>query len=195
MPLVLATCLAPPPLPQRLSNVPGGILEEDSIVPLFGQFPPWDSGRHSTTTGTDYLETELQVRDSRRRLDAPPMAGPGLWAAQAAGRGRNLVANLPPRSHHVLNWPDDCPRCHQNSQAHYFHATNSILSIIPQVDKKPATYIPTYGTMNQLWWTVPSHNVRVTPVRPKVDLDLASDQPVAPRVVKLFPSSFASDCI
>ena len=119
----------------------------------------------------------------------------GQHRAQAAGRGRNLVANLPPRSHHVLNWPDDCPRCHQNSQAHYFHATNSILSIIPQVDKKPATYIPTYGTMNQLWWTVLSHNVRVTPVQPKVDLDLASGQAVAPRVVKLFPSSFSSDCI
>ena len=130
-----ASYLPCPPLPQRLSNVPAGILEEGSIVPLFGQFPPWDSGRHSTTTETDYLETELQVRDSRQRLDALPMAGPGLWAApaQAAGRGRNLVANLPPRSHHVLNWPDDCPRCHQNSQAHYFHATNSILSIIPQV--------------------------------------------------------------
>ena len=97
--------------------MPAGIQEEGSIVPLFGQFPPWDSGRHSTTTETDYLETELQVRDSRQRLDALPMAGPGLWAAQAAGRGRNLVANLPPRSHHVLNWPDDCPRCHQNSQA------------------------------------------------------------------------------
>ena len=123
----------PPSLPQRLSNVPAGILEEGSIVPLFGQFPPWDSGRHSTTTKTDYLETELQVRDCRRRLDALPMAGPGLWAAQAGGRGRNLVGNLPPRSHHVLNWPDDCPRCHQNSQTHFFHAKNPILSIIPQV--------------------------------------------------------------
>ena len=48
--------------------------------------------------------------------------------------------------------------------------------------------------MNQLWWTVLSHNVRVTPVRSKVDLDLASGKAVAPHVVKLFPSSFASDC-